>query len=399
MRSISLSPGHYAAAWPDDIVYTSAELTELGCQMAQLPEGLSKEDKLLEILKCFQGYLLKYMSMILNGHLPLQRTGNSRAVNRDTQLFLLCFVPKEKALNKASLMAACRTLHLAFKGMNPDEVFDQLILCMVKSVRKYDPYFHEKVKAVVGIIEGDEFHEKKLFTAAAVSRALGYGGAGYIRYLAKRLFLVAGAPLSGEPQFRRSPGWPPPAAFFQAGSVGLSYFGSKWFRYYLVDYIHSKMGELESKEGVLQLHHDQEAEYGDHPSTIADHGLCHSGGNYVNPRTGKASAVDLTLCKFPLDIGKLNLEWVQGTPKKLFTELSKKERHLLYCLYARDMDWEGISSTFDLNIREAKKWHLEILEKLQAKVKGAPTYEPLSEFVDLDGVEVPEDLVLPEILG
>jgi hypothetical protein len=63
------------------------------------------------------------------------------------------------------------------------------------------------------------------------------------------------------------------------------------------------------------------------------------------------------------------------------------------------MDWEGISSTFDLNIREAKKWHLEILEKLQAKVKGVPTYEPLSEFVDLDGVEIPEDLVLPEILG
>jgi hypothetical protein len=125
----------------------------------------------------------------------------------------------------------------------------------------------------------------------------------------------------------------------------------------------------------------------------------YSGGNYVNPRTGKASAVDLTLCKSPLDIGKLNLEWVNGTSKKLFIELGKRERHLLYCLYARDMDWEGISSTFDLNIREAKKWHLEILEKLQAKVKGVPTYEPLSEFVDLDGVEIPEDLVLPEILG
>jgi hypothetical protein len=273
MRSLNafdffVAGAHYAAAWPQDIVHTSAEVTELGCQMAQLPEGLSKEDKLLEILMCFQGYLLKYMSMILNGHLPLQRSGKgARDVNRDTQLFLLCFVPKEKALNKASLMAACRTVHLAFKGMNPDEVFDQLILCMVKSVRKYDPYFHEKVKAVVGVIESEEFHEKKLFTAA-VSRALGYDGAGYVRYLAKRLFLVACPPgVSGEPQFRRSPGWPPPAAFFQAGSVGLSYFGSKWFRYYLLDYIHSKMSELESKEGVLQLYHDQEAEYRDHPST------------------------------------------------------------------------------------------------------------------------------------
>jgi hypothetical protein len=385
MRSISLSPAHYAAAWPSDIVYTSAELTELGCQMAQLPEGLSKEDKLLEILKCFQGYLLKYMSMILNGHLPLQKSAKHRAryLNRDTQLFLLCFVPKEKALNKSALMTACRTLHLAFKGMNADEVFDQLMLCMMKSVRKYDPFFHKKVKAVVDVIESDEFHDKKLFTAAAVSRALGYDGTGYIRYLAKRLFLVAGAPLSGEPQFRRSPGWPPPAVLFLAGSIGLSYFGSKWFRYYLVDYVNSKMSELESKEGVLQLYHDQEAEYGDHPSTIIDNGLCHSGGNYVNPRTGESFSRRLDFVQVASGHRQAESRVGQRHVKEVIYRAKQDGTAFIVLSYARDMDWEGISSTFDLNIREAKKWHLEILEKLQTKVKGAPSYEPLSEFADL----------------
>jgi hypothetical protein len=335
--------------------------------------------------------------MILRGHIPLQRHGKSRDINKDTHLLLQCFIPRDKALNKASLTSACRTLHLVFKGMTADEVFDQLMLCMVKSVRKYDPFFHEKIKTVVGIIESDDFHEKKFFTAAHVTRHLGYDAACYVRYLAKRLFLVAGQQAVGaEVQFRRSDTWPPPPPFFQTGSVGLSYFASKWFRYYLVDYIHFRMGELESKEGVLQLYHDQEQDnYSIDGPIYTDRGLCHTQGNFVNPRTGRAAAVDLTLVKSPQDVGKLNLDWVHNTQKHLFLDLSKRERHLLYCLYARDMDWDGIASTFNLSMRDAKRWHQAVLEKIQEKVKG----DALDEVGEEVAIEIIQDLVAEEIPG
>jgi hypothetical protein len=69
-----LSAAHYAAKWPTDAVAcTPAELTKLGAEFVNLPEGQEKETLLLEILQCFHGYLLKYVSMILRGHLLLQK--------------------------------------------------------------------------------------------------------------------------------------------------------------------------------------------------------------------------------------------------------------------------------------------------------------------------------------
>ncbi|MFL6353576.1 MAG: hypothetical protein ACJ74Z_17230 [Bryobacteraceae bacterium] len=77
----------------------SAQLTALGKELADLPESQAKEDKLLEILKCFHGYVLKYVSMILHGHLPMQRKGARPGgeVNKDTHLLLRHFIPREKS--------------------------------------------------------------------------------------------------------------------------------------------------------------------------------------------------------------------------------------------------------------------------------------------------------------
>src|SRR5206468_458354 len=136
------------------VTRTPAELTKLGAEFVNLPEGQEKEKLLLEILQCFHGYLLKYVSMILRGHLPLQRNGRTKEVNKDTHLLLRCFIPREQAANRATLGAACRTLHLAFKGMEADEVYDQLMICMVKAIKRYDPYYSEKVKATVEAIDG-----------------------------------------------------------------------------------------------------------------------------------------------------------------------------------------------------------------------------------------------------
>ncbi|MFL6353577.1 MAG: hypothetical protein ACJ74Z_17235 [Bryobacteraceae bacterium] len=244
--------------------------------------------------------------------------------------------------------------------MNADEIYDSLMLCMVKAVRRYDPYYNEKVKAVAGLIEG-VFHDRKKFTASDISRQLGYDGTSYVRLLSKRLFLLASGSASGETQYERSDVWPPPKAFFQSGAVGLSYVASKWFRYYLVDHINSRMSELEAKEGVFQLHTSSNSvDENENPHT-SDRGIPHRFGNYTNPRTGQSVATDLTLSRMPIDIGSMTLAWVSEPQSGLLAHLSKRDRHLLYCVFARSMDWEAIAQTFDISMREAKRWYGEIL--------------------------------------
>jgi hypothetical protein len=199
MRSITLSQLHYAARWPDAVVRTPDELTQLGARFVDAPEGDEKERLLLEILQCFHGYLLKYVSMILRGHLPLQRSGRTKEVNKDTHLLLRCFVPREQAANRATLGAACRTLHLAFKGMDADEVYDQLMMCLVKAIRRYDPYYSNKVKATVAVLENG-LADRKRFSISEVSSQLGYDAASYVRVLVKRGYLLDHA----HPVFRSS---------------------------------------------------------------------------------------------------------------------------------------------------------------------------------------------------
>lgn len=92
MRSIQLSTYRYAAEWPIDNIQTPAEMTELGTEFVDLPEGPEKEEKLVAVLRGFHGYLLKYMKMILLGRLPLQRSGRgARDVNKDTHLLFALF--------------------------------------------------------------------------------------------------------------------------------------------------------------------------------------------------------------------------------------------------------------------------------------------------------------------
>ena len=44
-KSISLSNDHYASTWPEDVVKTPPELTALGIEYVDLPEGDAKEAK------------------------------------------------------------------------------------------------------------------------------------------------------------------------------------------------------------------------------------------------------------------------------------------------------------------------------------------------------------------
>jgi hypothetical protein len=141
---------------------------------------------------------------------------------------------------------------------------------------------------------------------------LGYECASYVRLLARRPFLLLSAS-GAETIYERSETWPPPKAFFQSGAVGLSYVASKWFRYYLVDHINQRMSGIEAKEGIFQLHSPGsviDARYQEEFHNTSDRGTPHSGGDFTNPRTRVSVAVDLTLTKMSIDVGRMTLQWV-----------------------------------------------------------------------------------------
>jgi DNA-directed RNA polymerase specialized sigma24 family protein len=43
----------------------------------------------------------------------------------------------------------------------------------------------------------------------------------------------------------------------------------------------------------------------------------------------------------------MTLEWVNHTEDRLFKHLSRRERHMIYLFFVREMSWEQISKVFD----------------------------------------------------
>ena len=127
MKSVTLSPSHYASTWKSDIpLRPIAEITEIGCRYAGLEDGCSeKESLLLELCQCFHPYLMKYLVMICRGHVPVAGHGsNPFLINKDVKPFLMFFLPKGEKPGNGSFRNAAPTLHLALKGMETDEVYD-----------------------------------------------------------------------------------------------------------------------------------------------------------------------------------------------------------------------------------------------------------------------------------
>jgi hypothetical protein len=138
-RSTFLAPSHYAGKWiiPDEEQRNDlAAVNDLGYAYATAPDSPAKEAKLLEVLECFHGYLMKYLCMIVRGTIP---PANSRA-GRDAKELLRTLAPRGVAPSKALTDATCKTLHLAFKGQTTEDIYDTLVFCFVKAARQYDPY-------------------------------------------------------------------------------------------------------------------------------------------------------------------------------------------------------------------------------------------------------------------
>ena len=182
MKPVTLPPTHYASNWKTDVPPRPLdEITALGCRYAELKDGAEKEDLLLELCQCFHPYLMKYLVMICRGHVPVAGHGaNPSFINKDVKPFLMYFLPKgQKPGARRSMSKVTRHLHLAFKGMETEEVYDVLIEHLINTIKGYDPHYKRKVKCIAEVIK-HELSKRKQFTAADAN---GDVGVNYDRYL------------------------------------------------------------------------------------------------------------------------------------------------------------------------------------------------------------------------
>jgi hypothetical protein len=126
--------------------------------------------------------------MICRGHAPIVGIGTSRQkhrINREVKNFVKYFLPRGETLNSQSIRKVVRHFHLAFKGMETDEVYDVLMEQLITSVEKYDPTYKDKVKQVADVIN-TELSKRRQILLIDVNRYLDFDGDRHLRMLAGR---------------------------------------------------------------------------------------------------------------------------------------------------------------------------------------------------------------------
>ena len=141
----------------------------------------------------------KYLVMICRGHVPVIGRGDKGApINKDIKPFLLYFLPKGSSLDWRTMNVIVKHFHLAFKGMETEEIYDVLMEQLVATIKGYDPKYTEKVKLLVEAIENG-LSKRKQFSFADVNRHLDFDCNRYIRLLGRLGFLFSEA--------QRPPAW------------------------------------------------------------------------------------------------------------------------------------------------------------------------------------------------
>ena len=153
---------------------------------ATLPAGAEKEQALLALCQAFHPYLMKYLAMICRGHVPVWKG----RINKDAKNFIWYFMPPGTAPNQASIGKAIRHLHLAFKSMETEEIYEVLMEQFLRAAAKYDPHYSDKVKEVVEVIE-NALSSSPFFCAVDVDRHLEFRCHRYLRLLCRRGFLTS----------------------------------------------------------------------------------------------------------------------------------------------------------------------------------------------------------------
>ena len=153
-----------------------------------------KEGILLELCQCFHPYVMKYLVMICRGHVPT-RMSNTLAmrINKDIKPFLLYFLPRGQDLNWHTMNRIVKHFHLAFKGMDTEEIYDILMAMLVATIKSYDPAYIEKVKKLVEVID-HELLKRRKFTFADINRYVDFDCDRHIRLLGRVGVLCSEAP-------------------------------------------------------------------------------------------------------------------------------------------------------------------------------------------------------------
>ena len=250
---------------------------------------------------------MKYTNMVIRGQLPLLGT----RAGLDAAKTLKNLLKKGAPQDRAALSKVCRTLHLAFKSLTTDEVYDVMALCFLRACHRYDPCYQDKVKQVCEVLNGNTWRER--FTPGELTALVGFDVTRHLRLLVGKGYLVSiqdkQRKVSG---YRLSKTWPPQPSFFQSGPIGFVYFAPMWFRHYVSEYISNVMAQVETKEGMLQLghlgHSGPEAVVG--PVTNSSNyqhssdAIPYTGGNFVD-QNGRSWAADLDLMALQVDVSKL----------------------------------------------------------------------------------------------
>lgn len=301
----------------------------------------------------------------MSGRMDTTQHISSYGITRDDTVILLrFFLPKGEYPTKTKLASICRTLHLAFKQMNADELYNVLAHCLILALNKYDPDYSSKVALIVKTING-ELKEKKSFSIEKVTEVCGFDTKTFLRLLRKKGFLTSIRDAKSKMFFfSRTDTWPPPKSFLNAGPVGLPYFLSKRFRLFLRCYITRAMSQLETKQGVMQLEHrkwvDRNAE-----REVVLQAVPNAEGSFIT-RKGTSLHADTDLWKDRTeDIGHMSMDWIHKAPKHM-EQLSKQERLLLFLIYKQEKDWKDAAKTLGMSMVETKELYKVILSKLRS---------------------------------
>lgn len=369
-RSANLSPEHFASKWPvptKDDFKGYEETNELGIKYANLVDGPAKQDLMLELTQCFHGYLMKYLNMIVRGHLPpVNSSAGTEAIK-----FLNLLSPGSKTEKSSSAYGEiCRTLHLAFKQSTTDDIYDSLLMCLMRAVKKYDPRYVEKLKKVCEAIDVKcKGKQRRIgttpeFSAQDIATKVDMDVNSYLRKLVKRGHLRSIADNKKKViGYRREPkAWPPSPVLFKSGPVGFTYAVQTYFRFYLHEYITRQMHSIESKEGMLQLDHRSPGD----PSweSMSDAGTPHAEGSFTDT-DGQSWAADTRLMHLPLDISIMDDAWVDHTDDKLFRKLEKAERNMLYLIYVKEYSVAQIAAILEMDPKTVRAKRDEIMAYLR----------------------------------
>jgi hypothetical protein len=129
------------------------------------------------------------------------------------------FLPKGQRPGNASLSKVARQLHLAFKAMETEEVYDVLMEHLISSIKGYDPNYKAKVKLAVGIID-HEFSQRKQFNSADLNRHLDIDSHRDLKLLGRLGFLRKEAGAEKVANYCSTGSWPRPWEFFKGSPIG-----------------------------------------------------------------------------------------------------------------------------------------------------------------------------------